>query len=511
MNHIRHRKQSSFTVTDLFCGAGGSSYGAARLGMEIKLALNHWERAIETHNQNFPDTQHDCVDVSEQDPRRYFPTDVLIASPECTNHSLAKGKKRVTQHGFFDKIDPSAVRSRATMWDVPRFAEFHDYNFIVVENVVDARNWRLFTPWLMAMHALDYDHEIVYMNNMFAHINPYRVKTASDFVPQSRDRMYVVFWKKGNNRPDLSVKPLAWCDHCDKEIYAVQSWKKANRQFGRYGSHGQYLYRCPTCANEVHPYRFAVANAIDWSEPIGRISERKRPLKDKTILRIRNGLDRYKAQGRIPPFLVRLTHGGTNNRSTSVEAQAPTQTTRQDLALIAPTLVNMRNPATKGGKPYYRIVDAGEPAPTQVAAGTQDFLFGVPLQVQFRQGQDAVGIEEPAGTVTAGGIHAAITVVPAPTGFMMSYYSNGKLKTLNEPSGTMTSRERAALVLPSGKELEVDQCYFRMIQPREVQAIQGFPADYIVKGNKKEQVRQLGNANPPESIRLLLDRCLATI
>jgi DNA (cytosine-5)-methyltransferase 1 len=85
-------KNSYVTVTDQFCGAGGSSLGAVAAGAEVKLALNHWRLAIETHNHNFPDTLHDCTDISACDPRRYPSTDILITSPECTNHSIAKGK-----------------------------------------------------------------------------------------------------------------------------------------------------------------------------------------------------------------------------------------------------------------------------------------------------------------------------------------------------------------------------------------------------------------------------------
>src|SRR6476660_10189522 len=88
---------SYVTVTDQFCGAGGSSLGASRAGAEIKLALNHGKLAVETHNSNFPNTDHDCTDVSACDPRRYAATDILITSPECTNHSLAKGKQRTGQ------------------------------------------------------------------------------------------------------------------------------------------------------------------------------------------------------------------------------------------------------------------------------------------------------------------------------------------------------------------------------------------------------------------------------
>jgi len=138
------RKNSYITVTDQFCGAGGSSQGVRMLanqlggGLEVKLALNHWKLAIETHNTNFPDTMHDCTDVSAADPKRYFSTDILITSPECTNHSLAKGQRQVRkQIELFEsgKIDPAAERSRATMWDVPRFAEYHRYRIIITENV----------------------------------------------------------------------------------------------------------------------------------------------------------------------------------------------------------------------------------------------------------------------------------------------------------------------------------------------------------------------------------------
>src|SRR6185369_3423137 len=151
--------------------------------------------AIDTHSTNFPEVDHDCADMSAVDPRRYPSTNIFITSPECTNHTLAKGKpRRLYERDLFGKvlIDPAEERSRATMWDVPRFAEYHDYEIIVVENVVDAAQWVMFDAWLTAMHALGYEHEVVYFNSMFAWP-----------TPQSRDRLYTFFWKKGNKKPDL--------------------------------------------------------------------------------------------------------------------------------------------------------------------------------------------------------------------------------------------------------------------------------------------------------------------
>lgn len=41
-------KNSYLTVTDQFCGAGGSSIGAVAAGVELKLAMNHWQLARPT-------------------------------------------------------------------------------------------------------------------------------------------------------------------------------------------------------------------------------------------------------------------------------------------------------------------------------------------------------------------------------------------------------------------------------------------------------------------------------
>lgn len=122
-------------------------------------------------------------------------------------------------------IDPAAERSRATMWDVPRFAEIHNYNLIIVENVVEARQWIMWDAWLHAMHNLGYNHKCVYLNSM--HALP---------TPQSRDRMYVMFWKKGNKAPNLELCPKAYCSCCGKEVEAIQSWKDSKRNLENIGS-----------------------------------------------------------------------------------------------------------------------------------------------------------------------------------------------------------------------------------------------------------------------------------
>lgn len=55
----------TITVTDLFAGCGGSSLGAQRAGMEIVMAANHWDVAIDVHQSHFPDARHDTADITQ--------------------------------------------------------------------------------------------------------------------------------------------------------------------------------------------------------------------------------------------------------------------------------------------------------------------------------------------------------------------------------------------------------------------------------------------------------------
>jgi len=162
---VSPRKSSDITVTDQFCGAGGSSIGAHAQGLRIRMAMNHWKLAVETHNTNFPDTDHDTCDISAADPRRYPSTDILITSPECTTHSPAGGNRRSTpQRDLFiprTEDDAATTRSRATMRDVPRFTEYHKYRRIIVENVVEVTRWPLFHHWLKEMEILGYRWQLV--------------------------------------------------------------------------------------------------------------------------------------------------------------------------------------------------------------------------------------------------------------------------------------------------------------------------------------------------------------
>lgn len=510
------RKKTYITVTDQFCGAGGSSQGARAAGCEIKLALNHWQLAIETHNTNFPDTDHDCTDISACDPRRYNSTDILITSPECTNHSLAKGVKRVKkQLELFDKgiLDASAERSRATMWDVPRFAEYHNYNIIIVENVVDASKWVMFEAWLQAMHLLGYDHKCCYFNSM--HFWP---------TPQSRNRMYIVFWKKGNKRPDLSYHPLAACPKCGKDIYAVQSWKKGKKA-GKY--HQQYVYCCPNCSMIVEPYYYAAFNCIDWSDVGTKIGDRAKPLSPNTIRRIEYGLQKYGREplivndqhstgiecrvnpisGKLPtipgthhlslcsPFIVKEEHTSITNVRSAFD-QYQTQTTRQSMSLIVPWIIEMNR--TGEAKP------ATMPTATITAGGINHAIL-----VENKGQSKSKPVSSACGTITTKS-HLGLLTTTAFNSFI-SYYYNGSYQatSVSEEIKTITTKDRCSLI--SNIKTRLEDCHYRMLKAHEIKLAMAFSKDYIVIGNSRDKVRQLGNAVTPPVMEWIIKRCVESL
>lgn len=612
------KKNSNITVTDQFCGAGGSSQGvrlAAKdlklgSGLEVKLAMNHWKLAIETHNTNFPDTDHVCTDISACDPRRYNTTNILITSPECTVHSPAGGgqakkKKHGNQLHMSGKLmsEIEEERSRATMWDVCRFAEYHRYELIIVENVVEARSkWVLFDEWLSCMRKLGYDFEIKYINSMHAHP-----------TPQSRDRMYCVFWKKGNKKPDLNFNPVAPCVKCMKNVDAYQWWKPlVKREFGHGKYRQQYLYKCSDCHSIVEPYFYAAFNCIDWSNPGTRIGDRKKPLSKNTEARCKYGIDKYWDE---PSFINVKFSSGIDFRVKPVsEDPLTTQPTDQAVGVLNPMIISSRYITGIGN----RVKDGmNRPLPVQVTDGRES-LFHAPIITSRPHGDDtmrvrssedvlptqlkddchsvlrpplimdggwssskrvdeahidamstqdtgqtkgmlmpqliknfsgpvsgkAVSVEGPAGSFTTAdhhGIlnpplidvqqrntkpHLATTELHAQTtapksalllpeqwnAFLSYYYSGSKMASnIGETMRTVTVQDRHALVQEPYRKPRFEDCYYRMLLPPEIQLGMAFDEDYIVLGDSKSKVKQLGNAVTPPVMKFLITRCVQSL
>ncbi|NNN05196.1 MAG: DNA cytosine methyltransferase [Elusimicrobia bacterium] len=171
----RAKKVTKLRAFDLFCGAGGSSYGARAAGMSIAGGVERAPLAAKTFRDNFPGAkvfQQDIRYLSAKAVAKEIGTiDLLLASPECTNHTIAKGKKRIIR---------AAQISRMTAYAVTRFAKALKPRWIAVENVVQMRQWSRFKHWQNELERLGYNVSI-------------QVLDASKFgVRQSRRRLFVL-------------------------------------------------------------------------------------------------------------------------------------------------------------------------------------------------------------------------------------------------------------------------------------------------------------------------------
>lgn len=166
---------------DLFAGAGGTSTGAAQAGATIVAAVNHWPRAVETHQRNHASAAHYCEDAAILDPTKLPAHDLLLASPSCTGHTPARGKDR-----------PHHDAARATAWCVIRVAEAQRPRAIVVENVPQLYRWCLYAAWRLALTSLGY--------RVAEHV----LDAADAGVPQHRRRAIVV----AHQRRLVTLEPL---------------------------------------------------------------------------------------------------------------------------------------------------------------------------------------------------------------------------------------------------------------------------------------------------------------
>lgn len=286
-------------AVDLFCGAGGTSTGLYQACIETGrkldlLAINHWPVAIETHQINHPGARHICARLESIRPEDLVPSgylNILVASPECTHYSVARGGR------------PMCDQLRSSAWLLLRWLEALRVDNILIENVQEFRNWgpigangkplkrhkgETYQAFLEALRSFGYNVED-------------RVLNAADYGdPTARRRLFIIA-RRGN-------KKISWPDptHGESDMFSDRE-----------------AYRT---AREI----------IDWNLPGKSIFSRRKPLAKSTINRIAAGLKKYGGEN-DEPFLIML-YG--SNKARSIDRPVPTVTaTGQHIGLCEPFIV----------------------------------------------------------------------------------------------------------------------------------------------------------------------------
>ncbi|WP_280381434.1 DNA cytosine methyltransferase [Nocardia wallacei] len=433
-----------------------------------------------------------------------------IVVHNCTNHSQANTKKAYVQGlSLFDLEDPEfenratrSERDRATANCVLAYADQHRPRLILVECTTELVSWGPAIPgktkigdgstyrwWLKQFENMGYKYRELRLNSMFFG------------VPQSRDRLYIVFWQSHLPTPDLDHCPLSWCAGCDDVVEAVWSWKTGVPDSGtvRYGT--QYNYRCPRCRREVVPPMTPSLHALDFTNLGTRIGDRQKPLRPSTMERI------ARCRARFEQFpAVIMPAKGTHGSERHPWQPLMTQTSQQETALLSTGWILAAHRHNGDGKHFtlpmdtvtsteeksvlfaainnYQGVPRGvdEPLPTQAASETLGLLTGG--VVPFRRHTIPAGHSEPMPTMTSDQIPGLLTAAA---------------EIREGGQATMAAQWAAALA-----ELPVEECRFRMLGPHEVgrgcgfdTTFPGHKGSYIVWGTARQQCDGYGNAVSP--------------
>lgn len=363
---------------DLFCGAGGTSTGVneARLyGQQcakVIACVNHDPNAIASHAANHPDALHFMEDIRTLNLtplirhikacREEYPQALIVlwASLECTNFSKAKGGQ------------PRDADSRTLAEHLFRYVEAIKPDFIQIENVEEFMSWgpldenrrplskdkgRDYVRWVKSVMRYGYDYA-------------YRILNAADYGARTtRKRYFGMFAKEG--LPIVFPEPT----HSRRPTGNLKRWR--------------------ACGPVLH------------LEEIGRsIFDRKKPLSEKTLMRIYAGLIKFVAGGK-DAFLVKFNSMNQKGRyvAPSIDEPCPTVAVQNRLGVA------------------------------QVAFLSKQFS-GTPYDKN-------VSIDEPAGTITCVDHHALVNAR-----FLTSFYGNGGCHDIDAPAPTIPTKDKFALVNP---------------------------------------------------------------
>lgn len=547
----RRFRHDDLVAVDLFSGFGGLTEGIKRAGFTTIMAANHNAYKVEVHEANHPEAEHWIADLVNPEAADYHSArdlpeaDLLVAGISCVNHSQANTIKAYEQGmTLFELEDPDfearvtrSERDRATANCVLHYAAQHHPRLILVECTTELTSWGPAVPgrakvgdgstyrwWLKQFDLLGYDHQVLYLNSQFFG------------VPQSRDRLYIAFWDKALPAPDLEHRPVSHCQHCDKDVEAVWTWRTGIPPTGsvRYGK--QYDYRCPSCRRTVVPPMTPSLAALDLSDLGTRIGERTKPLAAATMARAERCRQRF---ADFPAVLMpaKAVHGSerhpwqpmatqTSQQETSILStgalmvaagntfERPGSTCRTrgfDQPLWAQPATNTTGLITP---PIALAVDnyqggprgADHPLPTQVGSETLAVVSsGV---IPFRKNTLPVVHGEAMPTVTSDQIPGLLTAAGwfkqnGPTGNETAPHP------LTDPLGTLTARDTTALLMAQWRaaltDLPLEECFFRMMAAHEVGRGCGFDVDFpdhtgtfTVWGSARNQVDGFGNAVSPQ-------------
>lgn len=487
---------------DLFCGAGGVSTGVEQAEIRgqkvahVIACVNHDRKAIDSHRANHGHVKHYTEDIRTLNLNelrqqvsliRATDPDAIIglwASMECTNFSKAKG-------GL-----PRDADSRTLALDMPRYIEALRPEYFWFENVEEFMSWgpldvngkpvsrdagRDYVKWCNNIQNMGYAYD-------------YRkINSADHGAYTSRRRLFGVFASHGY--------PIAWPE---------ASHAKNPGHKGMFG--------------ELQKWK-AVKDVLDLDDHGKSIFGRKKPLKEKSLKRVYEGLIKNVAGGE-KQFLIKYNSMSKNGKyhPGSVENPLPVIPTRNMHYLVTAQFLN--HYYGSGGQQS----SIENPAPTIPTKARTSIITAQFINRDFTNGGNNSSIDSPAGSVmpfpkmnlvtsiilnpqwnSAGGsIEKPCPVIiarqdKAPLYLISFVYGPCKVAVYDTDS-PMTVKIKEFMAMYG-----IADILMRMLKVSELLKIQGFPAGYVLVGSQADQKKFIGNSVVPLVAQRIMEAIASVI
>lgn len=423
--------------SDLFSGAGGFTSGAKRAARKARATLsgyccNHNPKAIATHKRNHPEIRHIPQNIMDVDPTPVGKLDFLLASPECTTFSTARGDRPVME------------QHRTPGRRVVDWMRATQPEMVLFENV---KEWLTWGPLdakgrpIVEKKGIYFDRYIYRPIRALGYSIDMRVICCADYGdPTTRERLFI---------------------QCRRDGRKI-TWPEPTHGEHPYGNLKQWV---------------PASSIIDWSILGNSVFDRPKQLSPNTMRRIYTGISKYWGDY-AEPFLV-IMRGKSNCRD--LRLPVPTLTTGQHIGLVQPMIIKnygTSNACTING-----------PLPT-VTSGGNHFGLLEPIIIGQQSGSAPRPGSMPLPTIATSG---AIGICQP---FITTYYGRSNCASIDQPLDTVTTKGRFGLVqavLDPGDKLDL---LYRMFKPHELAAAMSFDDNYYFEGNQSDAIRQIGNAVP---------------
>ncbi|MEV4806817.1 DNA methyltransferase [Nonomuraea sp. NPDC049421] len=452
---IRHHGIDSFGVFDQFSGGGGATYACHQvphIDPHEAFGANHSLPAIETWLANNPLARWWHGDIQAPDAVGNFPyRPIMWSSPACPAWTNANGEKV-----YFDR------ENQLALWVRP-------------EELTQAQAERIRSRALM-------EEVIRYLRHC---IEVYGRPVLAGCVENVWQVSKWAYWRR-------------WLDELRKLGYVVKVIALNSMH-----AEPRATLRAPQSRNRAY---IAIIH-----ESVGRTPYWDKWLRPKAYCPRHDGWIRALQVFKRPGVEM----GVYGIKTGQYVYRCPLHACRGQIVeppvLPASTCIDPDDPGTPiGDRPRTddRPYGLEESTLDRIVAGiTKRWTNGQtpPLILPMRGGGDKLRSRladvDPAHTVSAGGFHHGLV-----SGLLVPYYGNGNAITVDDPIGTIPTRDRWSLVnLAPGLTVHLDQVLFRMLKVPELQRAMSFPADYILTPTSQAgQLRLLGNAVTPPAAEVIM-------